>query len=301
MAQCYFQKKRLGVLIRPKNTDLRIMYKIGAYNTLKIVKEVDFGLYLTDGHEEILLPRRYEPKGVMVEDSIEVFVYTDSEDRPIATTEKPFAVAGEFAFLKVKDVISIGAFLDWGIAKDLLVPLSEQSLAMREGERYVVYVYLDDKTNRVVASSKWSKFLKKETPEFKEGDQVDLLIAERTDLGFNAIINRSYQGLVYKSEIFGPLTIGDEVKGFIKKMREDGKIDLILQPGGYGHVEDAKELIHQYLKLNKGYLSIGDKSSPEQIYDTLKISKKAFKKAIGGLYKDRLIDISDHAIVLLGK
>ena len=275
------------------------MYTIGSYNTLRVAKQVDFGLYLTDGHEEILLPRRYEPSGVLVDDDIEVFVYTDSEDRPIATTEKPFAIVGQFAYLKVKEITPIGAFLDWGIAKDLFVPLSEQSLRMREGERYVVYLYLDGKTNRVVGTSKWNKFLKKDTPPFKEGDQVDLMVAERTDLGFNAIIDREYLGLLYKTEIFGPLNVGDEMKGYIKKMREDGKIDLILQPGGYGHVEDAKDLIYQYLKLNKGYLAIGDKSSPEDIYDRLKISKKAFKKAIGGLYKDRLIDISDHAIVLL--
>ncbi len=282
-----------------KIPDLRGMYTIGSYNTLRVAKQVDFGLYLTDGHEEILLPRRYEPSGVLVDDDIEVFVYTDSEDRPIATTEKPFAIVGQFAYLKVKEITPIGAFLDWGIAKDLFVPLSEQSLRMREGERYVVYLYLDGKTNRVVGTSKWNKFLKKDTPPFKEGDQVDLMVAERTDLGFNAIIDREYLGLLYKTEIFGPLNVGDEMKGYIKKMREDGKIDLILQPGGYGHVEDAKDLIYQYLKLNKGYLAIGDKSSPEDIYDRLKISKKAFKKAIGGLYKDRLIDISDHAIVLL--
>lgn len=275
------------------------MYKIGSYNTLRIVKEVDFGLYLTDGVNEILLPRRYEPKGALVDDDIEVFVYTDSEDRPIATTEKPYAVVGEFACMRVKEVTSIGAFLDWGIAKDLLVPINEQSLRMVEGDHYVVYVYLDNKTNRVVASSKWNKFLSVERPRYEEGEEVKLLIAERTDLGFNAIINRAHLGLVYKTEIFGYLQIGDEVKGYIKKMRDDGKIDLRLQSTGVELMDDAKELVLQHLKLNKGYLPLGDKSSPEEIYRSLKISKKAFKKAIGGLFKERLIDISDNAIVLL--
>lgn len=275
------------------------MYKIGSYNTLRIVKEVDFGLYLTDGVDEILLPRRYEPKGVMIDDDIEVFVYTDSEDRPIATTEKPYAVVGEFACMRVKEVTSIGAFLDWGIAKDLLVPINEQSMRMVEGDHYVVYVYLDNKTNRVVASSKWNKFLSVERSRYEEGEEVKLLIAERTDLGFNAIINKAHVGLVYKTEIFGHLQVGDEVKGFIKKMREDGKIDLRLQSVGVELMDDAKELVLQHLKLNKGYLPLGDKSSPEEIYRSLKISKKAFKKAIGGLFKERLIDISDNAIVLV--
>ena len=277
------------------------MYKIGSYNNLKIVKEVDFGLYLTDGVEEILLPRRYEPKGAMIDDFIDVFVYTDSEDRPIATTDKPYAVAGEFAYLKVKEIANFGAFLDWGIAKDLLVPLREQSITMREGERYVVYVYLDEQTNRVVATTKWHRYLSKEEPTYQVGDQVQLLIAERTDLGFNAIIDRKYQGLVYKNEISGMLNVGDEVKGYIKKPREDGKIDLSLQPAGKELVDDAKELVLEHLKLNKGYLQLGDKSSPEEIYERLKISKKAFKKAIGGLYKDRLVDISDQAVILLEK
>lgn len=277
------------------------MYKIGSYNNLKIVKEVDFGLYLTDGVEEILLPRRYEPKGAMIDDFIDVFVYTDSEDRPIATTDKPYAVAGEFAYLKVKETTNFGAFLDWGIAKDLLVPLREQSITMREGERYVVYVYLDEQTNRVVATTKWHRYLSKEEAAYQVGDQVQLLIAERTDLGFNAIIDRKYQGLVYKNEIFGMLNVGDEVKGYIKKPREDGKIDLSLQPAGRELVDDAKELVLEHLKLNKGYLQLGDKSSPEEIYERLKISKKAFKKAIGGLYKDRLVDISDQAVILLEK
>lgn len=275
------------------------MYKIGSYNTLRIVKEVDFGLYLTDEVEEILLPRRYEPQGALVDDIIEVFVYTDSEDRPIATTEKPYAVVGEFACLRVKEVTSYGAFLDWGIAKDLLVPMKEQSLTMRADERYVVYVYLDNKTNRVVASSKWNKFLATEPHNFQEGEEVQLLIAERTDLGYNAIINKSYLGLVYKNEIFGSLGIGDEVKGFVKKIREDGKVDLILQLGGPEYIEDAKDVVLNYLKSNKGYLALGDKSSPEEIYASLKISKKAFKKAIGGLYKERLVDISEKAIILI--
>jgi len=275
------------------------MYKIGSYNTLRIVKEVDFGLYLTDGTDEILLPRRYEPKGAMVDDDIEVFVYTDSEDRPIATTDRPYAVVGEFACLRVKEVTSIGAFMDWGIAKDLLVPIKEQSMRMVEGDHYVVFLYLDNKSNRVVASSKWNKFLSEERPEYEEGEEVKLMIAERTDLGFNAIINKAHVGLVYKTEIFGHLQIGDEVKGFIKKMREDGKIDLRLQSTGVELMDDAKELVLQHLKLNKGYLPLGDKSSPEEIYRILKISKKSFKKAVGGLFKERLVDISDNAVVLV--
>lgn len=277
------------------------MLYIGEYNELEIVKEVDFGLYLSDADrtEEILLPLKYVPKGVNTGDFINVFLYHDSENRPIATTLDPYATVGEFACMKVVEQTQFGAFVDWGIAKDLLVPLREQSTPMFVGSEYMVYVYLDKETGRVVGSTKWGKFVDNSDLELKEEDPVILLIAERTDLGYNAIVNQRHVGLIYQNEIFEPLQIGDIKKGYVKKVREENKLDLSLQPIGYQHIIDAKARLLFILKANKGVLNLGDKSSPEDIYQKVKLSKKAFKKTIGGLYKDRLIEISDFAVKLL--
>jgi predicted RNA-binding protein (virulence factor B family) len=275
------------------------MIEIGQYHELEVIKEVDFGLYLAAGEEELLLPLKYIPSGTQVGDILRVFVYNDGETRPIATTLEPYATVGEFAFLRVLESSGVGAFLDWGIAKDIFVPFKEQAQPMRDGRKYVVYVYLDDMTNRVVASSKWNKFISQEPLNEKIGDAVDILIAEQTDLGFKAIIHNTHLGLLYTNEIFEPLSIGDSKKGYIKNIREDGKIDLRLQPSGYEHIDNTKEKILQELKANNGILSLGDKSSPEEIYEKLGLSKKAYKKTIGGLFKDRLIEISDTEIRLI--
>jgi len=277
------------------------MLYIGEYNELEVVKEVDFGLYLSDSErtEEILLPLKYIPKGVKTGDFINVFLYHDSENRPIATTLEPFATVGEFACMKVVEDAPFGVFVDWGIAKDLLVPLREQSTPMFVGSEYVVYVYLDKETGRVAGSTKWGKYVDNTQMELKEEDPVELLIAERTDLGYNAIVNQRHVGLLYKNDIFEPLQIGDIKKGYVKKVREENKLDLSLQPIGYQHILDAKARLLFILKANNGQLQLGDKSSPEEIYQKVKLSKKAFKKTIGGLYKDRLIEISDYAIKLL--
>ena len=276
------------------------MIKPWQYNNLKVLKEVDFGLYLTDEEhsQEILLPTKYIPEDTRVDDDLEVFIYHDSEGRLIATTLEPYAVAGEFAYLRVLDVSSFGAFLDMGIAKDLLVPSKEQAEPMKEGKRYLVYVYLDEETGRLTASARWGKFLDNENLTVKEGDKVELLIGARTDLGYKAIINNMHEGLLYENQVFEPLAPGDIRKGYIAKIREGNKIDLRLQAKGYLHIQDNKERILQALKENEGYLPLGDKSLPEEIYAELGISKKAYKKTIGGLYKEGLIDLEEEGIRL---
>ena len=278
------------------------MIAIGKYHTLHVVKEVSFGLYLSDDErvEEILLPIKYVPEGTKVDDKIQVFIYNDSENRPIATTLKPFAQVGEFAFLKVLDATDFGAFMDLGIAKDVFVPLKEQRVRMRKDGEYVVYIYIDEETGRIAASSKWNKFIDNEMT-LQEGEEVALLISDRTDLGFKAIINNKFHGLIYENEVFGNLEIGDRKRGFVKKIREENKIDLTLQQQSYEHIGDVKLDILQQLKLNNGTLPLGDKSTPEEIYEKLNISKKAFKKTIGGLYKDGTIELSDFSIRLLSE
>lgn len=275
------------------------MIEIGQYHELEVVKEVDFGLYLATDEDELLLPLKYVPAGTQVGDVIRVFVYNDGETRPIATTLQPYACVGEFAFLRALETSEVGAFLDWGIAKDIFVPFKEQAQPMQEGRKYIVYVYLDDHTNRVVASSKWNKFISPEPLDMQEGDEVSILIAEQTDLGFKAIIHNKHIGLIYTNEIFEPLAIGDELSAYIKAKREDGKIDLRLQPSGYDFIIQEKDNILRLLESSEGFIPLGDKSSPEEIYATFRMSKKAFKKTIGGLFKDRLIEISDHGIKLI--
>lgn len=277
------------------------MVDIGKYNKLYVIKEVDFGLYLAEKHgeQEILLPLKYIPAHTKVDDLLEVFIYFDSEGRIIATTLKPLATVGEFAYLTVKETTDFGAFMDLGIAKDVFVPNREQSFPMRIDGKYIVYLYLDEKTDRIVATSKWLKFIDQSHIDVEEGQEVHLLISNYTDLGYNAIINNQYVGLLYHNEVFEPIQIGDKKTGYVKKIREENKIDLSLRPQGYGHVVASKGTVLDILKENKGVLALGDKSSPDEIYDKVHLSKKAFKKVIGGLYKEGLIEISDTEIRLL--
>ncbi|MCG8577839.1 MAG: S1-like domain-containing RNA-binding protein [Flavobacteriales bacterium] len=276
------------------------MIEIGKYNTLRVVKEVDFGLYLDGGNDfgEILLPKRYVPEETEVDHYLDVFIYLDSEDRLIATTETPFAQVGDFAWLKCAGTSKYGAFLDWGLMKDLFVPFREQRTEMETGLSYFVRVYLDEETERVVASSKVYQFLDNVPIEFEEEDEVDLIIGQATDLGVMVIINGTHSGLVYKNEIFRPLKPGEKCKGFIKKIREDEKIDVRLQQSGLQHIEKAANDILQKLQKSGGYLEVNDKSSPETIKHVFGLSKKAFKKAIGGLYKERFITIEKEGIRL---
>ena len=276
------------------------MIDIGKVNTLRIVKEVDFGLYLDGGKfGEILIPTRYVPKDVKVDEYIDVFIYADSEDRLIATTETPLAEVGQFAYLKVKDVNSVGAFLNWGLMKDLLVPYREQKVEMFPGISYLVKVYLDPETERIVASSKLEHFLDNVPAEYEEGQEVDLIVWDKTDLGVKVIVNELHLGLLYANEIFQPLQPGQRIKGFIKKMREDEKIDVALQKQGYEQVDSIAAAILEKLKTRGGFIEATDKTSPESIKHMFGISKKVFKKAVGALYKNRLIDIEQDGIRLV--
>ena len=277
------------------------MAEIGKLNQLEVVKEVDFGIYLDGGDlGEILMPKRYVPEGTQPEDIIEAFIYLDSEDRLIATTEKPLAMVEEFALLEVVSVTPVGAFLNWGLPKDLFVPFREQRQEMEEGKKYLVYVYLDTNTKRIAASSKIESFLDNIPVDYDENEEVDLIIVNETDLGFNAIIDNSHLGILYKNEVFQELNPGDKVQGFIKKIRTDGKIDLRLDKVGYKKISEFVDRIIVELQKNKGFIPLTDKSSPEDIYRTFKISKKNFKAAIGALYKKRFIALEENGIRLLG-
>ena len=277
------------------------MIKVGAYNELEVAKELDFGIYLREGDVEILMPTKWVPRGTKIGDVLSVFVFRDSSDRLIATTTTPLAVAESFAFLEVKEVNEIGAFLDWGMDKDLFVPFREQSHRMEPGMSYVVFVYVDEETNRIVASSKLNKFIKHKNSTLQEGDVVDLLIFSETDLGFNAIVNNLYSGLIYKNEIYESIRVGDKIQGYVKHLRDDNKIDLSLQKVGYELVDDVKWRILNLLKKENGFLPLSDNSSPEEIKTKLQISKKAFKKAIGALYKEKLIKLTAKGVELVGK
>lgn len=276
------------------------MVRIGRNCVLDVVKFTDSGAYLDGGpYGEILLPNRYVPENCKEDDEIEVFISFDSEDRIVATTDFPVAMVGEFAFLPVVDETNVGAFLDWGLPKNLFVPFREQLGKMQLGKSYLVYIYVDEKTGRIAASAKTKKFLNKDFAEFKVDDEVDLMIANQTDLGFNAIINGTHSGIIYSNEIFKPIKTGDKVKGFVKKIREDGKVDLCLEKQGYEKVDPVSDEILEKLKEVGGFLALSDKSDPELIKSVLGISKKTFKKAIGALYKNKIITIEDDGIKLV--
>lgn len=272
--------------------------EIGKYNELRITSKSEAGLNLSDGENTAILPYQYVPHNAEVGDNIRVFIYVQKDGRLAATTQKAYAEVGDFAFLKVVSDGEDGVFLDLGIDKDVYVPTREQKRPMQKGYKYVVYLYLDDQNNRLLASSKLQDFVEEDGFDFEEGDEVQLLVTEETDLGFNAIINNTYLGLLYHNEVFVNLQPGDVRKGWIKKIRVEGKIDLTLQPSGYGHILGAKDLILNALKKSNGTIALGDKSAPEEIYNHFQISKSAFKKAIGALYKERLIILSDDSIRL---
>jgi uncharacterized protein len=272
---------------------------LGKMNPLKVVKEVDFGVYLDGGSDgEILLPTRYVPENCQVGDTLSVFIYNDSEDRLIATTIRPFALVGEFACLEVEEVNEIGAFLDWGLMKQLLVPFREQRAKMQEGGRYPVFVYVDYDSKRITASAKIDKFLDASRPELEPNQEVDLLIYKKTDLGWKAIVNQQYSGILYQNEVFQPLTVGQSLKGFVKQIREDDKLDLMLQKPGFEKIDDFSVKLHELLKEADGFLPFTDKSPADDIYNHFGISKKTYKKAVGDLYKKRIILLEKNGIRL---
>lgn len=275
------------------------MIEIGKYNDLRIVAKNSNGLSLSNGDREVLLPYSDVPTNVELGDNLTVFVFVNKDGNTIATTKEALAEVNDFAFLKVVDVNEDGAYLDLGIGKDIYVPTREQKRTMEIGESYAVYVYLDDTNNRMLASSRLDKYIEEEDFEFDEGDEVSLLITEKTDLGYNAIINNTYIGLLYHNELFAHIKPGERRKGWVKKVRVEGKIDLTLQPSGYGHILDTKDLILKELRENGGKIPLGDKSTPDDVYDRFQISKSAFKKAIGGLYKERIIQVGDFEIKIV--
>ena len=276
------------------------MLEVGKYNTLKIVKDLDFGVYLDGGNgKEILLPARYVPKNVKPGDEVEVFIYHDNEGRLIATTAHPLAIVGEFKFMEVKSVNNTGAFLEWGLMKDLLVPFKEQKMPMREGKWYLVYVHLDHITGRIVASARIDKYLDNVMPEYTPNQEVNLLVADETEIGYKVIINNLHWGLLYYNEVFRRLEKGEEIKGYIKEVREDEKIDVSLTPQGYQKIEGLAGTILESLKSQGGFIAVHDKSDPEVIQSPFQCSKKSFKQAVGALYKQHLITLEDGGISLV--
>lgn len=281
------------------DTDMAIA--LGRFNILKVVKKVDFGMYLDGGEEgRILLPSRYVPQGCEVGDELNVFLYLDNEERLVATTQQPLAQVGDFACLRVAWVNQYGAFLDWGLMKDLFVPFREQRERMEVGRRYVVHVHLDDESYRIVASAKVERYLSMdERPPFHSGDEVDVLVWKRTDLGYKVIVDNRYAGLLFENQVFRPLRVGDKVQAYVRQVRPDGKIDLALQREGRGKVADFSEELLEYIRRNQGRMQLTDKSPAEEIYATFGVSKKTFKQAVGDLYKRRLIRLEADGIRLL--
>lgn len=277
------------------------MVDIGNYYTLPVTKLCSHGIYL-DGEDlgEVLLPRRYVPEEIEVGDEIEVFLYLDSDDTPIATTERPYATLGDCANLKVVDINNNGAFLDWGLSKDLMVPYSEMRVPMEVGRSYVVYIFLDDRDQRIVASSKLSQFLPEDGSDFKAEQPVDLLICSRSDLGYKAVINNTHLGLIFRDEALQSLSMGKKIQGYIKSIRPDGRIDLSLQLQGQAVRDQLSVEIMTHIKANGGSTTLTDKSTPEEIFRQFQVSKKNFKKAIGGLLKQKLISIESDCIRATG-
>ena len=275
------------------------MISIGKYNTMRVVKLVDFGVYLDGGDKgEILMPKRYVPKGCKPDDEVNVFVYLDSNDRLIATTEKPRGQVGEFACLKCVEVNQVGAFLDWGLMKDILVPFREQKLDMETGRWYVVFIYFDEQSSRIAATAKLDKYLDNYALDVEEGEEVDVLITNKTDLGYKAIVNSKFWGLLYDNEVFRTLQTGDKFKGFVKKIRSDEKLDISVNKTGFAKIESLEDRILTKLKETGGLIRITDKTSPETIYQMFGESKKTFKRAVGVLYKKRLVTLEEEGIRL---
>jgi uncharacterized protein len=281
------------------------MIEIGKYNTLTILRDTKVGLFLgnptedPEGIHDVLLPNKYVPNEFEIGDEMIVFIYLDHEERPVATTLEPYIFLNEFSLLRVNYVNQVGAFMDWGMEKDILVPFKEQARPMEKGKRYLVYLYMDEKTNRLVASSKLNQFLKNDEITVEVGEEVDLIVSHITDLGINVIINEKHKGLLYKNEVYDDLRTGDRIVGFIKNIRPDGKIDVSTHRLGVENIEPSSQVILDELKASKGFLRLNDDSHPEDIKTVLKMSKKTFKKAIGSLYKQKLIEIKDDGIYLL--
>lgn len=273
--------------------------ELGKFNRLKVVKEVTFGIYLDGGDAgEILLPQRYVPEHYEIGEELDVFLYLDNEERLIATTLTPFIQVGEFAFLEVMWINEFGAFLNWGLMKDLFVPFREQKMKMQVGRSYIVYAHVDDESYRIVATAKVDKYLSKDRPEYQPGDAVDILIWQKTDLGFKAIIDNKYSGLIYDNEVFSQVTTGMRMKAYVKQVRDDDKIDLELQKAGARKVDDFSKTLHEFIEKEGGHISLNDKSDAEDIYAMFGVSKKTFKKAVGDLYKKRVIVLGENGISL---
>ena len=279
------------------------MVMIGRRNTLRVVRDAPPGFYLTgDGQQEILLPGRYIPPGAKPGDTIDVFVYLDSEDRLVATTETPLAMVGEFAWLQVISLAPhVGAFLNWGLAKDLLLPFHEQATPVRREQWVAAFIFLDPVSPRIVATTRLGRHLNRTPPTYAEGQSVNLLITAKTTLGYNAIVENAHRGLLYHSNLAGPLTLGQKLQAFVRKLRPDGKIDLSLDVAGYKRVAPLTEQIIAALQANGGRLAFDDDSTPQAIRDKFSVSKNAFKQALGGLYKKRRIRFLNPGIELIGK
>ncbi|AXB57901.1 MULTISPECIES: S1-like domain-containing RNA-binding protein [Flavobacterium] len=282
------------------------MLEIGKYNTLTILRDTKVGLFLGDpendpeGIHDVLLPNKYVPKEFEIGEELIVFVYLDHEQRPVATTLVPYILLNEFALLRVNYINNVGAFMDWGMEKDILVPFKEQARPMEKGKRYLVYLYMDKQTNRLVASSKTNQFLNNDQLTVEKGEEVDLIVSHITDMGINVIINEQHKGLLYKDEVYDDsIRTGDRMRGYIKNIRPDNKIDVALQVQGVESIEPNAEKVLSELRASRGFLRLNDNSHPEDIKTVLKMSKKSFKKAIGSLYKEKLIEIKEDGIYLI--
>ena len=276
------------------------MIHLGEYNTLEILRESEQGLYLADEEgNEVLLPNRYVPESFKIWDKMDVFVYLDNEERLVAVTDKPYIKKGDFALLRCNAVTEHGAFLDWGMLKELFCPFREQAFKMKKGGWYFVYCFLDEKSNRLVASSKTNQILDNKELTVSQFEEVDLIVSHPSEIGMNVIINKKHLGLIFNDDIFQDLSVGDRLKGYIKKIRPDNKIDVVLGQIGYRNIEPNADAIMVELRDNSGYLNLTDKSDPETIKQVLKMSKKSFKKAVGSLYKQKLIEIKEDGIYLV--
>lgn len=276
------------------------MIHIGEYNTLKVLRFTSVGAYLGDAEDnDILLPNKYLVHDLDLDDEVTVFVYNDSEDRPVATTETPLIFLNSFAVLNVTATSSFGAFLDWGLEKDLLVPFKEQGAKMKEGGNYLVFMYRDEQTNRLVATAKINKHVDNDLSYLNEGDEVELLICDQTDLGRKVIVNNKHLGLIFSDRIIKPLRLGEKTTGFVETLREDGKIDISLTKIGLEKFDDFTNTVMEYLKENNNRMFLTDKSDPDEIRAMLGMSKKSFKKAVGNLYKLKKITLHEDHIALL--
>jgi uncharacterized protein len=272
------------------------MLKVGSYNDLVVERAVDFGLYLNPKADEVLLPSKYVPENTRPGDTLRVFIYRDSKDRLVATTLAPKAVVGEFVCLRAKDITTFGTFMDWGLEKDLLVPISEQQDRMKAGKKYVIKVCLDKATDRIYGTSRIAEACDENTDDLSDGQKVDLLICSVTPIGIMAVVDNRYFGMLQRNETYTPLLIGEKREGYVSRIREDGKIDLSLKRPGYHSISDSSAIVLDMLKNRDGFIPCHDKSTPGEIRDTFSMSKKEFKRAIGRLYKEGRIELTDRGI-----